>query len=389
MCKKSSSMLAILVVALSLVACSSDDAENSAAPMGSADSPADSNTDPSGDTNADESDDSNTDPSGDSNTDTPDSGEQGMAVIDANSLATQGCQNVIMLGGYAYAACGNGIELINTATLERRFIAQAADDITGDAERNVLFTQAGNTLRHYTLADPMQPELIGTLSTNFSIFSGVAAANGILVVSAGSGGSDTQVYSYDATTVALQIDGIPVVDNRTGNPDVHVAPSANGATAFYSQDLGAVANWGIQIVEFDNSANIIETPDVVVLTPGQFTGSFGLPFGPASFPLEGELLADRLYVAHFAANGVQVIDRAAANALSLIPLGYEPANISTDGSELFVVGVGRSSVDIINPDTETVVNEIDLALQQAIGVAASATHIVVADRAAGLIVVQR
>ena len=122
------------------------------------------------------------------------------------------------------------------------------------------------------------------VKTNFGIFSGISAANGIVVVSAGTGGSNTQVYTYTSTGVNLVNDGIPLVDGVTGNPDVHVAVSANGATAFYSQDLGQVANWGIQIVEFDANGTITGTPPVVVLTPRQFTGSFGIPFGPANFP---------------------------------------------------------------------------------------------------------
>ena len=311
------------------------------------------------------------------------------ATVDSASLATNGCQNTVILNEFAYAACGDGIELVDLQSMERNFISQPADDITGDADQGVLFTQSGNTLLQFDLTDPMQPNLIATLTTNFSIFSGISAANGILAVSAGSTNSDTEIYTYDSNTLTLQISGIPVVDNRTGNPDVHVASTANGALAFYSQDLGAVANWGIQIIEFDTSANILTQPEVVVLTPGQFTDSFGPPVGPANFPLESEYLADKLYVAHFAANGIHVIDRSANDALSLIPLGYEPTNITTDGNQLFVVAVENSFVDIISPDTETVVDTLSLPLQQATGIAASATHIAVADRTSGLIIMQR
>ena len=310
-------------------------------------------------------------------------------IVDSASLATNGCQNTVILNGFAYAACGDGIELVNLQSLERNFISQPADDITGDANLGVLFTQSGNTLLQFDLTDPMQPNLIAAMETNFFIFSGVSAANGILAVSGGSTDSNTEVYSYSSDSLTLQISGIPLVDNRTGNPDVHVASTANGALAFYSQDLGAVANWGIQTIEFDTSGNILAQPDVVVLTPGQFTGSFGPPLGPANFPLESEFLADRLYIAHFAANGIQVIDRTANDSLSLIPLGYEPTNITTDGNQLFVVALERSSVDIISPVTETVVETLSLPLQQPTGIAASATHIAVADRTSGLIIMQR
>jgi len=158
---------------------------------------------------------------------------------------------------------------------------------------------------------------------------------------------------------------------------------------FYSQDIGLVANWGIQTVEFDTNGNILNIPEVVVLTPGRFTGGFGVPFAPANFPLEGEFLNEQLYVAHFAANGLQVIDRSDSDALSLIPLGYQPTNVATDGNQLFVVSVDRSIVDIINPITETVVESLSLPLQQAVGVAANDTHIAVADRSAGLIIAVR
>lgn len=321
---------------------------------------------------------------------TPDAPIDQLAIgLDTNSLATEGCQNVVIIDGYAYAACGNGIEIVDLDSFERNFIALPADDITGDAELAILFTQSRDTLQQLDLADPMAPSPIATVETNFSIFSGVSAANGILVVSAGASGSNTEVYAYDATTLSLVVNGIPLVDSRTGNPDVHVASTANGALAFYSEDIGAVANWGIQIVEFDTNGNILELPELVVLTPGPFTGSFGVPFGPANLPVESEFLNDRLYIAHFAASGIEVIDRANSDALSLIPLGYEPTNIATDGSDLFVVGVELSTVDTIDPISEAVVDTISLPLQQPVGIAASATHIAVADRSAGLIVTTR
>ena len=309
--------------------------------------------------------------------------------VDANSLASTGCQNVVIVDEFAYAACDDGIEVVDLNTLDRNFVSLPADDISGDANFGVLFTQSGSTLQQLDLVDPMQPNPITTVGTNFSLFSGVSAANGVLAVSAGSGGSNTQVYTYDSNSLTLAISGIPLVDSRTGNPDVHVAATNNGAIAFYSQDLGAVANWGIQIVEFDTNGNIVNLPDVLVLTPGMFTGSFGVPFGPANFPLEGEFLNDRLFAAHFASDGIQVIDRSNSDALSLIPLGYEPTNIATDGAELFVVGVDVSTVDIVNPITDTVVDTLELPLQQPVGIAASETHLAIADRSAGLIIVTR
>ncbi|NAS31338.1 hypothetical protein GTQ40_10175 [Flavobacteriaceae bacterium R38] len=304
------------------------------------------------------------------------------------SLATNGCSNVVIFNNYAYAACGGEIEVVSLTTLERNLLSISADDIAVDTEAGLLFIQSRNTVQVLTLDNPMEPSIAATASTNFSIFSGVAAANGVLVISGGSGNSDTQVFNYTASSISLVTDGIAVVDNVTGNPDVHVTPTPDGITAFYSQDLGNVANWGIQIVSLNTNAQVTDTPPVVVLTPGQFNGSFA-PFGNANFPVESEFLNNQLYVAHFAAQGIEVIDLENNNTLSLISLPYEPTNIGTDGTSLFVVGITNDSVDIIDPSTATVVDSLGDALQQATGVAASETHIAVADRSEGLIIIAR
>ena len=309
--------------------------------------------------------------------------------IDRNSLATNGCQNVIIVNNFAYAACGDGIEVVSLESLERNFIDLSADDITADAGLELLFTQSGNDLRMLDISNPIAPTEIERINTNFGIFSGISAANGILVVSAGTGGSDTQVYTYTSTSLNLVNNGIASVDAVTGNPDVHLAESANGAVAFYSQDIGAVENWGIQIVEFDEAGAVIAIPPVVVLTPRRFTGNFGIPFGPANLPVESEFLNNTLYVAHFAAPGIHTIDLLNGNTLGLIPLDYEPTNVSTDGSLLFVVGVTETRVDIIDPLDNSIVDQIEAELELAIGVAASNTHIAIADRSDGLIIITR
>ncbi|AXT19902.1 hypothetical protein D7030_01925 [Flavobacteriaceae bacterium AU392] len=310
--------------------------------------------------------------------------------IDNNvSLATNGCLNVVIFNDFAYAACGGEIEIVNLNTLERNLLNISADDITVDTSTEQLFTQTGSLLQVLNLDNPMQPNVVATTNTNFNIFSGLSAANGILVVSGGSTNSDTQIYNYTASSISLVTDGIPVVDNITGNPDVHVTATANGAKAFYSQDIGQVANWAIQIVEFDVSGQVLATPQAVVLTPRQYTGTFQSPVGPANFPIESEFLDNQLYVASFAARGVEVIDLDNNNALSLIPLPYEPINIGTDGTSLFVIGLTNDDVDIIDPSTATVTGSLQATLTQPTGVAASLTHIAIADRTEGLVIITR
>ena len=111
-------------------------------------------------------------------------------------MATEGCQNVVIVNEFAYAACGSGIEIVDLTSLERNFLSLPADDITADANFGVLFTQSGNTLQQFDLVNPMIPNPVTSTTTSFLIFSGVASANGLLVVSGGSGGSNTLVYTY-------------------------------------------------------------------------------------------------------------------------------------------------------------------------------------------------
>jgi len=56
---------------------------------------------------------------------------------------------------------------------------------------------------------------------------------------------------------------------------------------------------------------------------------------------------------------------------------------------LFVVSAQRSTVDIISPDTASIIDNVSLPLVQPIGVAANTNYLAVADRSAGLIVVSR
>ena len=334
-------------------------------------------SDEQGEDNNDQGDDDSNDDNGDDQGDNNDNG----------SLATNGCQNVVVVNGFAYAACGEEIEVISLTTLERNLLNISGDDITADGDVGLLFALDRNTINVLSLDNPMNPNLLTTLNTNFSAFSGISAANGVLVISAGAGSANTQIFTYTNNAVILATNGNATIDNVTGNPDVHVTETADGITAFYSQDIGQVANWAIQIADINVNGEIVNIPPFVTLTARQFTGG---PFGPSNFPVESEFLNNRLYVAHFAVQGIEIIDLENNNQLlSPINLPYEPTNIATDGTLLFVVGVTNNTVDVIDPATNTVIDSFQATLTQPTGVAASTTHIAVADRTEGLVIIER
>jgi len=301
------------------------------------------------------------------------------------------CRNVVIINGYAYAACDNQILIGELETGTITSLDVDADDITADAERGLFFTQSGTSIRMYIVKDPTAPVEVASATANFGLFSGISAAGCTLAVSGGVGGSNTRVFVYSLNDLSLQLteNGITPVDNVTGTPDVHVAVTNPGEiTAFYSQDIGAVANWAIQPAVFNGSAQLQSTPERTVLTQGSFGGPFGEPFGPANFPVESEYLNGRLYVAHFAATGVEVIDVASGSLLSPFALPYEPTNIGTDGTSLFVVGVSNNEVDVLDPESGNVIESLG-NLDEPTGVAASSTHIAVADQTLGLVIITR
>lgn len=302
------------------------------------------------------------------------------------SLASNGCSNVIILNGHAYAACGREIEVIALDTKQRSLVNIPADDITVDLSTETIFIQSGNSISSLNTSNPLQPRVTASASTSFGFFSGISAANGVVVTSGGT--SNTRVFTYTANSIRTATNGISIVDRRTGSPDVNVIPTTNGARAFYSQDLGSVRNWGIQTVDFNTNGTVTAIPQVVTLSPGPLRNSFSL-FTPANFPVESEFLNNRLYIAHFASNSVEIINTNNGNTESSIPLGFTPVNISTDGTSLFVVGLNGDSVRMINPSN----NNIDIInindLEQPRGIAATNQFIAIADSSEGLILFER
>ncbi len=304
----------------------------------------------------------------------------------AVSLASNGCSNVIILDGHAYAACGGEIEVIALDSRERRLIGIPADDITVDRSTGTIFIQSRNSISSLNTSNPLQPRVAATTTTNFGLFSGISAANGIVVTSGGT--ANTRIFTYTPNSIRTATNGIGIVDQRTGSPDVNVISTTNGARAFYSQDLGGVRNWGIQIVDFNTNGTVTVTPEVATLSPGPLTGGFNL-FTPANFPVESEFLNNRLYIAHFASNSVEVINTNNRNILPSIDLGFTPVNITTDGTSLFVIGLDSDTVRRINPVNNNISNiDIDNLVQPR-GIAVTNQYIVIADRSEGLILFER
>lgn len=305
-----------------------------------------------------------------------------------NNTQNLGCSNVVIFNGFAYATCRNQLQIVELASGNRNTITIAANDIAIDLSNQTLFIQNTTQVHALSLENPMEPTIISSINANLGLFSGIAAANGVIIISGGTTNSNTQIFTFNNNQLVLATNGINEVDQVTGNPDVHATPTSSGIKAFYSQDLGAVSNWGIRIVDFDTNGNVTTPPSLVTLTPGRFTGGFST-ISPANFPVESEFLNNTLYVAHFAINGIEVIDLNNNTIVNQIPLGYRPINITTDGTSLFVVGSNSNQISTINPENNTVNSITVNNIQNARGIAVSQNYFAIADQTVGLIIRER
>ncbi len=314
--------------------------------------------------------------------------------IEANETVTfdnADCQNVVIYNNIAYAACGAELLIKALTTDQQNRLTITSNDVALDEDLGLLFVQSRNELRMFDLnTNPFTPLLVSTLPFEFGAFVGTDAANGILVVSGGT--RNTLIYSYTLTNLSLIQNGIEIVDQRTGAPDVHLSNSTNGTRAFYSQDLGGVRTWGIQIVDFNTDGSIRNIPSVIPITNAPFSNSNSRnSASPSNFPVEAEFLENKLYVAHFAANGIEVIDLNNNTLNAKINVNFEPTNITTNGTSLFVVGGSNTTVAMINPVTSAV-KQITLSgeniLETPTGIAANENHLAIADRSKGLIIVE-
>lgn len=298
----------------------------------------------------------------------------------SNGSSTISCENVALQGSFAFGACNNVIRIVNLNSSEIFDFSVAANDIAIDTVANIALALSGRNLTLLDISSPFTPIILDTATVNFSFFSGVAAANGIAVVSGGAGGSNVQIFNYQSRTLNLVRSGISTVDSNTGTPDVSVVATAGGIEAFFSQDLGSVRNWGINHFSITASGNASQINSTYRLT----SGSVPLSFASSSFPVESEFLNNNLYIANYATRGIEVVSLASGFVQTPISLGYNPTNVATDGRDLFVVSSVSGRAQRVDP-TNLNILELNLVVSRPSGVAANNNFIVIADLDNGIV----
>lgn len=298
--------------------------------------------------------------------------------------------NVAAHGGFAYATRGtDGVEIIELAAPTwRRVVAPApgtsADDLAiADGLLFVLDARPPGNLSVFSLEDPAHPRLVqAPVPVDVGPFSGVSAAQGLVVVSGGTSLLSLRRYARDGRMTAE----FATADLGRGQPDVLL--SADGRHAFVStHDDGPFFSLSVLALGADPLA--IERIASLPLATYGFT-----PGGarPASFPIEMAIAGAELLIA--SAAGLQVIDvsdPARPQPRATFAPRALPVNVDARDGIAAVVGSDPDPeltlVDLADPSAPKLLRSIRLPEGSlATGVAIAGRQAVVAAHAAGTLV---
>ena len=248
--------------------------------------------------------------------DTLQSGEVGnVEATDSLVYATQGAAGLVWLDGRS----GN-----QRGSLSPPAGSESIDDIAVDGD--VLFALDAEPPGHlavFSLANPLQPALISAPRlVEVGPFSGVSAADGVLMVSGGT--SQLTVWQYDR---AGHLEGpLATADLGRGQPDIVVA--ANGLAYASTHYWGPY--FGLDILRYDSSTRVLSTLSELRLDGAGFTKG---GTKPANFPLSAKTVGtDTLLIAF--ARGVAVVgisNPEVPQLLRVMDVGGKAVSIDTRG----------------------------------------------------------
>lgn len=303
--------------------------------------------------------------------------------------------NIVIHNSHAFAALGTaGLGILDLTTSERFILNASAVGSVHDLsiDGNLLFTldATSQQLSVFSLTDPTSPQrTAGPVSAQNSVFSGVSAGAGRVVVSGGT--RLLSVYTYtDSGTLGTSVS---TIDLGIGQPDVIIAE--DGSRAFVSTDFSSSVNgqrFGITGIGLNAPPTAPDIDFRVGLSGAGFSAGARQP---ANFPIESALLGDRLLVAH--GSGLAIINTTSETLERVVNVGFSAINVDVSGDQAFIIGtdaVGNqrlAQVDLTSISSPQIANsqtftEDSFAFS---GVAASENFIVIAANGGGLQVIPR
>lgn len=302
--------------------------------------------------------------------------------------------NLVLAGGLIYAATGkSGVAIIDPQT--RALVklvpppsgSGSVDDVVvADSKLFVLDARTTGYLSVFGLLDPRSPTLTdGPREVLVGPYAGIAAANGLVVVS---GGTDAlQLFSYSA---AGRFGTAPAtIDLGRGQPDILL--SADGRVGFVSTHFEG-DDFGLTIVSQEDPPAL--TKRGTLLLPGAgFTGGVS---EPANFPIEmARLDAQTLLVAF--GKGLAIVDVSDLDAPTLVrvvELGVEGTSVSVYETNAYIVGCVPAPmlvvVDLSSLESPQITKTLALPTNGTpTGIDVDASWIAIAANKGGVIVLDR
>ena len=249
--------------------------------------------------------------------------------------------NLVTRGSVVYATLAeDGLAVIDASTGDRLATLVAPqggsiDDIASAGD--LLFALDARPPGHlsvYSLADPIAPRLLGPpREVPVGPFSGVSAANGLVVVSGGT--SQLTLWRYDARG---SVTGpVATADFGRGQPDVLLTDDG----VLYVSTHYHGPYFGLDVARFDMATSRIVPVATLPLARAGFTTGGARP---ANFPIESALLGrDTVLVA--SARGVDVIDvrvPGSPTLLETIEVDGPAVNVDVAGAAAAVTIAGEA-----------------------------------------------
>ena len=310
--------------------------------------------------------------------DTLRAGEAGnVAAADSIVYATQGAAGLIWLDGGSGKRLGS---LVPPAGLG------SIDDVAVDgALLFALDAEPPGHLAVFLLANPFQLTLVSApRPVGVGPFSGVSAANGVVMVSGGT--SQLTVWHYDAEG---ELEGpLATADLGRGQPDIVVA--SNGFAYASTHYWGPY--FGLDVLRYDSLVHVVAVLSELRLDGAGFTSGGAKP---ANFPIDVATFgADTLLLAF--AKGVAVIgisNPAAPQILRVIDIGGKAVSIDTRGSTAAAAVAAPNPAVVIlefSGRAGPVLKRISLPPgTNPAGVALTGSRVAVAARGRGVLLIDR
>lgn len=307
------------------------------------------------------------------------------------TLAAGEAGNVVATDSLAYATLGDsGIAIVDVSGGRRVALvtapagSESVDDVSmADGFLFLLDARPPGHLAVMSLEDPLLPRAIGApREVAVGPFSGVSAANGVVIVSGGT--SSLSAWRYDS---AGTLTGpVATADFGRGQPDVLIDRLHRLLVSTHYRG----PHFGVDVARLDEGGSVPLFGTLELQGAGFTAGGTK----PGNFPIESAQLDDSTFLIAFAGGVAQVVvgDDGAPRVKRVIDAGGPAVNVDVLDGTAAVAVAGRSAAVVLVDFTAEPRSVKRIALPPGTipsGVALTSRSVIVAARHQGVLALQR